>query len=317
MREWQDDEHLRELVESTRVSSSGPFNPRLPSIFEPPSATTDAVWVSATSDVSDRISTARRTHDWVALGIDAVARLVNQVWARGAVPSALNATLLLMNPALEVREGVVIGITRGCRADAVAIAGLQSVATGATGDDHDARLSLIGVATHSTLLDGSKVRSGDVLVGLAAQGLHSDGHQKAWAIADAQGWAIGDEVPGTGATLTTLMNARHKTYLGTLQRPMAQQWLHALVPVGRGGLTGSLEQWLSPTFTFKLEYGVWNLPPLQQALQRASGMSLETFAHEFNAGLGMVAVLPAERAPELIDWIRVWNEGAWVIGTID
>ncbi len=315
MREWQEDQTLYELVESTRRSLPHPGGRDLPAIFEAPDGAADAVWVSAMGDVSDRVSTARRTGGWVGLGLDSVAKLVNQVWARGAVPTALHATLVLMSPEAEVREQLVLGISRSCRADSVAMSGLQTIATGSAGDDHDLSLVLLGTSTRSSILDGSQVRSGDLLVGLASQGLHGDGHLAAWAIADAQGWGPDYQVPGTDAALATLMNARHRTYLGSVQRALKEQWLHALVPVGCGGLTGSLSRWLPASTGFDLNHD-WDLPPLQLALQHASGMSREQFSCEFNCGVGMVAVVPSERVPGFLEWIQLWNEGAWVLGRV-
>jgi phosphoribosylformylglycinamidine cyclo-ligase len=207
-----------------------------------------------------------------------------------------------------VVEDLVGGVVCGCQAHGVELTAVEVLPAPGPYAVLQATGPVLAPASQPPL-------PGDVLVGLASAGLHSDGCGRALARLQRAGLAADDRLDD-GSTVRASLLAQHRSYAGELRTAVLGGWLHRLVHVDRGGLLGSLERALDPACDAVLAPVDRPLPPLLAALRRTYRDESD-FLTETNGGLGMVAICGPSRAGEVLGLLAAWNLPAWVIGGIE
>ncbi len=278
----------------------------------------DSVLVVRTRATGAKRRFARWCGDFASLGVDLVHACVNDVLAAGAFPRAFVPTFVGGTPSDDERTDALAGVARGCRANDVALLGNDAPDAGNdAGSDWDLCGTLLGVATEPRVLAKGLLAAGDRLVGLVASGLHSAGFLGAMdAVRGRLGLELGGALAGTGTTVERALLAVHKSYYGIFEGPIAEGWLHGLVPVVEGGLLGSLERATPAGLGVEVEMGSWEVPGLFETLRSALALDDQALVRAFNAGIGLVAVVPPERAEDLDKILNAWNEPHWGIGRV-
>jgi phosphoribosylformylglycinamidine cyclo-ligase len=217
-----------------------------------------------------------------------------------------------------VRE-IVWGVARGCRDNGCALLGgetAQMPGFYAPGE-YDLAGFIVGVVERAKLVDGSAVRAGDALVGLASSGLHTNGYTLARRIVfDAMGLGVGDELPGTGRSVADALLAVHRSYLPALREPLAKGIVHGLAHITGGGVPGNLPRILPKGLGATVKRSAWPVPPIFQTLQRAGSVELEEMDRVFNMGIGMIVVVDPQAVPVVIEAAKKVGVEAWKIGSI-
>ncbi|HEV2132084.1 MAG TPA: phosphoribosylformylglycinamidine cyclo-ligase, partial [Longimicrobiaceae bacterium] len=217
-------------------------------------------------------------------------------------------------------EAVVEGIARGCRANGCALLGGETAEMPdfyAPGE-YDLAGTIVGVVEEERVIDGSRIRVGDAVIGLGSSGLHTNGYSLARRIVfDRLGLTVDDPFPGMEASAGEVLLRVHRSYLRALREPIERGEIHGLAHVTGGGLLENIPRVLPPGLDVRIDRGSWEVPALFRALQRVGEIADEEMFRVFNMGIGMVAMVSAERAPALVEELTASGEQAWITGSVE
>jgi len=312
-------ERLRELIASTRdantLSELGSFG----GLYAVPSDVKAPVLVSSADGVGTKLKVAFAADRHDTVGQCLVNHCVNDILVQGARPIFFLDYIAAGAMDERVVHDVVRGVAQGCRDNACALLGGETAQMPGfyAPDEYDLAGFIVGVVEREKLVDGSAVRAGDVLIGLASSGLHTNGYTLARRIVfDEMGLGIDDELPGVGASVADALLAVHRSYLAAMREPLARGIVHAMAHITGGGVPGNLPRVLPAGLGAVIERDTWQVPPLFTALQRGGGVALEEMDRVFNMGLGMIVVAAPASAQAVIDAAAETGVEAWTVGSI-
>lgn len=310
------------LVASTRTpgvlselgSFGGLFRLDLQGLAEP-------VLVASADGVGTKLMVARMAGDFRSVGQDLVNHCVNDILVQGAVPlfflDYVGAGVLEPQAVVDL----VAGVAAGCRENGCALLGGETAEMPGFYQKGDYELAgfIVGMVDRKNLLDGSRVRTGDVLIGLPSSGLHTNGYSLARRILfDRLGLGIGDKVPGLSPdrSVADWLLAVHRSYLPALKPLLPLAELHGLAHITGGGLLDNLPRILPSGCAADIDLGSWEVPPLFQALERHGEVDSREMFRVFNMGIGMVVVVDEAAAPQMLESLRSAGEDARVLGSV-
>ncbi len=273
--------------------------------------------VMSTDGVGTKVLVAQRAGRHDTVGQDLVNHSVNDVLVHGATPLAFMDYLAGAALDGETVAAVVEGVARGCRAHDMTLAGGE---TAEMPDlyrpgDYDLAGTIVGVVEEEQALHGDRVRVGDLVVGYASTGLHTNGYTLARKILfDELRLEIASELPTVGGAVGDVLLEVHRSYAAVLAPVL--QLVHALAHVTGGGIAGNLGRSLPDGCGARIERAAWPVPPLFAMLQEAGDVSVEEMYRVFNMGVGMLAVIPGAAEAALREAARSAGIDTWVVGEI-
>lgn len=296
-------------------SFGGLFRPDLAGLAEP-------VLVASADGVGTKLAVAKMAGDYSTVGRDLVNHCVNDILVQGALPlfflDYVGAGVL--EP--EQMVALVQGVADGCRENGCALLGGETAEMPGFYQPGDYELVgfIVGLADRAHVLDGSRVRAGDVLIGLPSAGLHTNGYSLARQILFQRlGLGLGDRIPEAGdpRTVGALLLAPHLSYLASLRPLLTNPSLHALAHITGGGLTDNVPRVLPAGTQAVIQLGSWEVPEIFRLLQRHGDVSQEEMLRIFNMGIGMVVVVAADSWEEMSTALGGPGSGARAIGTVE
>jgi phosphoribosylformylglycinamidine cyclo-ligase len=292
----------------------GLFRPDLAGLEEP-------VLVASADGVGTKLAVARDAGDLATVGRDLVNHCVNDVLVQGALPlfflDYVGAGVL--DPAKLVE--LVRGVADGCRANGCALLGGETAELPGFYRPGDYELVgfVVGLVDRSRLLDGTRVRAGDVLLGLPSAGLHTNGYSLARKIFfETMQLGLADKIPRDPEKrrVGEWLLAPHLSYLAPLRPLLGHPGLHALAHVTGGGLTDNLPRVLPAGLQAEIKFGSWEIPAPFRVLQEEGDVELEEMFRVFNMGIGMVAIVAPAELPELSKAFAAAGQRALPIGSV-
>lgn len=312
-------EGLADLVASTRdsftLSELGSFG----GLYAVPPDVESPVLVSSADGVGTKLKVgfAANRHDTV--GQCLVNHCVNDILVQGARPLFFLDYLATGVMDEGVVHEIVRGVATACKENACALLGgetAQMPGFYAEGE-YDLAGFVVGVVERARLLDGSRIREGDALVGLASSGLHTNGYTLARRIVfDMLELGPDDELPGSGRSVADELLAVHRSYLGVLSGPLEAGIVHGLAHITGGGIPGNLPRVLPDGLGARIERSAWEVPAVFRALQRAGSVAEEEMDRVFNMGVGMIVVVEPASADAVVEAGARRGVAAWVIGSV-
>jgi phosphoribosylformylglycinamidine cyclo-ligase len=294
-------------------SFGGLFRPDLAGLDEP-------VLVASADGVGTKLMVARLAGDYSSVGADLVNHCVNDILVQGARPlffmDYVGAGAL--EPAAVV--DLVRGVSRACRENGCALLGGETAEMPGfyAPGDYELVGFIVGLVNRAEIFDGSQVRPGDVLLGLASSGLHTNGYSLArQVIFEQMGLAIGDPIPdGSGRTVAEALLAVHRSYLSRVSPLLQGSGLRAMAHITGGGLTDNLPRILPEGCHAEIDIGSWPVPPLFDLLRRTGEISFAEMLRVFNMGIGFVLVVDPERAEQARSRLEAAGEPSYVLGRV-
>ena len=214
---------------------------------------------------------------------------------------------------------VVAGLARACRDVGAVLLGGETAEMPDTYQPGvvDVAGCMLGTVAEGRLLDGSAVRPGDAVLGLASSGLHTNGYSLARSILAHAGRSLGEVLPGgAGETLGEALLAPHRWYGPALGPVLEQGRVHALAHVTGGGIAGNLRRVLPEGCRARLDPAAWERPALFRWLIEAGSVPEDDARAAFNLGVGMVVVCAPEEAGPLRRTLESGGERVWVLGAV-
>ncbi|MEO8622911.1 MAG: phosphoribosylformylglycinamidine cyclo-ligase, partial [bacterium] len=291
---------IRTVVESTFTAGArGAFGGfggmyRIPADFQRP------VLVSSADGVGTKLRVAIEANRHDTVGHDLVNHCVNDVLVQGAVPlfflDYFAAGVLIP----EVVESVVSGVAAGCRENGCSLSGGETAEMPGiyTPPDYDLAGFIVGCVEEDSILGADRVEKGDVLLGLASSGLHTNGYSLARQIVSGpMQLGVGDAFPGEHGTVADVLLRVHRSYLAAL-RPVLDR-IHGMAHITGGGLPGNVVRVLPDTLDAVIDASSWEIPNLFRQLELAGRVSRAEMYRTFNMGIGMVVIADEASMPAI------------------
>ncbi|AQU82597.1 MAG: phosphoribosylformylglycinamidine cyclo-ligase [Halomonas sp.] len=287
-------------------------------LCELPAGYKQPVLVSGTDGVGTKLRLAMDLGKHDTIGIDLVAMCVNDLIVAGAEPLLFLDYYATGKLDIDIAADVVTGIGAGCELAGCALVGGETAEMPGMyeGNDYDLAGFCVGVVEKAEILDGSKVAEGNVLLGLASSGPHSNGYSLIRKILDVSNASL-DETVG-GQALGDALMAPTRIYVKSLLSMMrgTDISVHALSHITGGGLLENIPRVLPDTLAADIDLTTWQRPEVFNWLQ-AKGNVNETEMHRvLNCGIGMVVVVSAEQADSAMAHLTEQGETVYQIGTI-
>ncbi|MCU7880526.1 MAG: phosphoribosylformylglycinamidine cyclo-ligase [Candidatus Thiodiazotropha sp. (ex Lucinoma aequizonata)] len=275
------------------------------------------VFVSGTDGVGTKLKLTLELNRHDTIGIDLVAMCVNDIVVAGAEPLFFLDYYATGHLDLEIATDVVSGIAEGCKQAGAALTGGETAEMPGlySKGDYDLAGFCVGIAEKSRLILPERVRAGDVLIGIASSGLHSNGYslvRKILQISSADlEQSLGDTSLGEALLTPT------RIYVKPLLQLMQQVEIHALAHITGGGLPENLPRVLPPGCKAVIDSESWQLPPVFAWLQTQGNVVNSEMLRTFNSGVGMVVCVAQADAQSSLQILNDAGETAWRLGTIE
>lgn len=287
--------------------------------FELPENYKQPVLVSGTDGVGTKLKLAIDLNRHDTIGIDLVAMCVNDILVLGAEPLYFLDYYATGELNTEVAASVVEGIAEGCRqSNAALIGGETAEMPGMYGKgDYDLAGFCVGVVEKQNIIDGSKVKAGDVLIAIASSGPHSNGYSLVRKIIEVSQADINATFGESGGTLGDALLAPTRIYVKTIHQLLTKFDIHAMAHITGGGLLENIPRVLPENTQAVIDENSWQLPEVFQWLQENGNVELTEMYRTFNCGVGMVLIASADEADAIISALKQNDETAWALGTIE
>ncbi|HYH42711.1 MAG TPA: phosphoribosylformylglycinamidine cyclo-ligase [Burkholderiales bacterium] len=286
-------------------------------LFELPKGYREPVLVSGTDGVGTKLKLAFESNRHDTIGIDLVAMSVNDILTLGAEPLYFLDYYACGKLDVDTAAQVVKGIAEGCeRAGCALIGGETAEMPGMyTPGEYDLAGFAVGVVEKSLIIDGSTIREGDAVLGLASDGAHSNGYSLVRKIIAERGVDLG--TPLDGVPLADLVLAPTRIYVKPVLELIRHVKVKGLAHITGGGITENVPRVLEDGLTARLDRNSWPLPALFRWLKAQGNVADDEMFRVFNCGIGMVLVVDPALADEAMRRLAASGETVYRIGVID
>ena len=277
----------------------------------------DPILVAATDGVGTKLKIAIDTGLYDTIGIDLVAMCVNDLVCQGAEPLFFLDYFATGKLEVDAAARIIAGIAEGCRLSGCALVGGETAEMPGmyAPGDFDLAGFAVGAMNRGAALPAG-VQAGDVLLGLASDGVHSNGYSLVRRVVERSGLAWDAPAPFTQGSLGATLLAPTRLYVKPALAAIRAGGVHGLAHITGGGLTENLPRVLSEGLGAQIDLGAWSLPPVFKWLATEGGLSQAEMLKTFNAGIGMVLVVAADRADALAAELAAAGESVHHLGHV-
>ncbi|MES9965235.1 MAG: phosphoribosylformylglycinamidine cyclo-ligase [Candidatus Sedimenticola sp. 20ELBAFRAG] len=277
----------------------------------------EPVLVSGTDGVGTKLKLALELKKHDTIGIDLVAMCANDIIVTGAEPLFFLDYYATGHLDVDVATDVVSGIAEGCKLSGAALTGGETAEMpGMYGEgDYDLAGFCVGIAEKSRVIDPGRVKAGDVLLGLASSGPHSNGYSLVRKVLEVSGADLGQPMGET--TLGEALLAPTRIYVKSLLALHQQVEIHALAHITGGGLPENLPRVLPENTKAVVDSGSWERPAVFKWLQEQGNVIESEMLRTFNCGVGMVVCIAEDDVARTTAILEEHGETVWQLGRIE
>ncbi len=292
-------------------------------LFKAPDRYKEPVFVASADGVGTKLRLAAQIGRFDTVGIDCVAMVVNDLIVQGAEPLVFLDYLAMDRLDREVAKQALRGIAEGCRRAGCALLGGETASMPGVYQKGDLELVgfAVGVVERDKLIDGSGISQGDVILGLASSGIHSNGYSLVRRIVDTGVRAGHLDLRAENAELNTslasALMAPTRIYVKPLLNVMRDFTLKGLVHITGGGFVGNVPRILPKGVRARIDPTAWPRPGIFGLLQRHGELSDDEMLRVFNCGLGMLVIVARDQANDIRERLEALGERSYRIGEIE
>ncbi|HEY0779921.1 MAG TPA: phosphoribosylformylglycinamidine cyclo-ligase [Gemmatirosa sp.] len=308
---------LKALVDSTRTAGTRGAFGGFGGMFRMPTGGRAPLLVASADGVGTKVKVAVEAGRLDTVGHDLVNHCTNDILVQGALPLFFLDYVAFGKLEPAAVEAVVAGVAAGCRENGCALIGGETAEMPGvyTPPDFDLAGFIVGVVEEDSVLGAERVHVGDVILGLASSGLHTNGYSLARRIvSDRLKLRAADAFPGTNASVADALLAVHRSYLAAV-RPVLGR-VHAMAHITGGGLPGNLDRSLPLDCDAVIETDAWEVPHLFRVLADAGGLARDEQYRTFNMGIGLCVLVDQADADAVIASARDAGVDAHAIGCV-
>jgi phosphoribosylformylglycinamidine cyclo-ligase len=276
------------------------------------------VLVSGTDGVGTKLKVAQATGRHDSIGIDCVAMCVNDIICHGARPLFFLDYIGTGKLEREVAVKIVEGVARGCALAGISLVGGETaqLAEVYRPGEYDLAGFAIGVVERAEIPDPKKIRPGDVIIGLASSGLHSNGYSLVRKVIAERELRLSDRIEELGCTLADELLRPTTIYAKIAVELFAKFKIKGLANITGGGVLENLPRVMPPKVQAIIERRSWLVPPIFELIARMGGIAQHEMDRTFNNGLGMVAIVARDDADGIMKLLRRRKCAAYIIGEV-
>ncbi|MDR4945254.1 phosphoribosylformylglycinamidine cyclo-ligase [Neobacillus cucumis] len=276
----------------------------------------EPVLVSGTDGVGTKLMIAFWMDKHDTIGIDAVAMCVNDIVVQGAEPLFFLDYIACGNQEPEKIEAIVKGIADGCEQAGCALIGGETAEMPGlySQNEYDLAGFTVGACEKSQLITGETIKAGDVLIGLASSGIHSNGYSLVRKVFN--NWSLLDFVDELGCTLGEELLKPTKIYVKPILSALKKFPLKGMAHITGGGFIENIPRMLPEGLGAKLEEKSWPIPPVFQLISSHGQIDYAEMYNIFNMGIGMVVAVDREIAADVLEHFEQCGEKAFEIGVV-
>jgi len=279
----------------------------------------EPVITSSTDGVGTKLKIAQSVDKHDTIGIDLVAMCVNDLVTTTSKPLFFLDYFATGKLEPHVAVDVVKGIAEGCKeADCALIGGETAEMPGMYKEgEYDLAGFAVGVVEKEKMLDGSRTRKGDILIGLASSGVHSNGYSLVRKLIEMKGYSLDTYIDEIGKKLWEELLTPTKIYVKPILKLSKEVEIHAIAHITGGGIPGNLIRVLNEDIKAVIEEGSWEVLPVFKWIQKEGNIPKEEMYRTFNMGIGMILALPEKDKERAISILEEEGEKPYIIGYLE
>ena len=310
---------IKDMVASTQTHGvlsdiggfGGLFRPDITGMQSP-------VLVSGTDGVGTKLKMASLFNRHDTVGIDLVAMSVNDCLVLGAKPLFFLDYFSCGELDVDLAATVVGGIVEGCRQSGCTLLGGETAEMPGmyARGDYDLAGFCVGIVDGPRIVDGSTISVGDVIIGLASSGLHSNGYSLVRRIYEESGVKGDDIVPGTDRTFADVLLTPTVIYADQVKSIMRDLPIKGMVHITGGGFYDNIPRVLSPSVCANIRFNSWEHPAIFDWIREQGNLTWPEMLQIFNCGIGYIMITDRATADDMLPRFKSMQTEAWEIGTI-
>lgn len=280
----------------------------------------EPVLVASTDGVGTKLRVAFMMNRHDTIGIDLVAMCVNDIIVQGAEPLFMLDYLATGRLDKGVLVDVVRGIAQGCEEAGCSLVGGETAEMPSfyADGEYDVAGFVVGAVEREKIIDGSSVAVGDTVIGIASSGVHSNGLSLARKVAfDIKGLETHEHIDELGCSIGEELLRPTRIYVKTVMNLMRDFSIHAIAHITGGGLVDNIARVLPKGCGVNIAMDSWKVPRIFHLLQQWGGIEMPEMHRTFNCGIGLVLIVSAAEADDVLIRLRGLNEEACVIGRVE
>lgn len=323
-------DHDESFIDDVKEIAKSTFRPEVLSsiggfagMFKAPDRYKNPIFVAATDGVGTKLKLAAQIGRYDTIGIDCVAMVVNDLVVQGAEPIIFLDYIAMGDLDKLVAGEALRGIAEGCRRAGAALLGGETATMPGVYSKGELEIVgfSVGVVERDQVIDGSTIAEGDVLIGLASSGFHSNDYSLVRSVLDA-GIAAGKfdlfgEPPGLRTSLASALLAPTRIYVKPLLNLIRDFDVHGMIHVTGGGFEGNIPRILPAGVRARVDTQAWPRPDVFEWIAKAGELPETELLRVFNCGIGMIAIVPADTADDVIQRLQGLGERGYRIGVVE
>jgi phosphoribosylformylglycinamidine cyclo-ligase len=307
-------EHVRKTFDKTVLAGLGGFG----SLYRlDTDGVSEPVLVAGADGVGTKLKLAFMMDRHDTVGVDCVAMCVNDILCQGATPLFFLDYIAAGRIEAEKIAEIVKGVADGCLSAGCSLVGGETAEMPdfyAEGE-YDLAGFAVGLADRSRVVDGRDVREGDLLVGLASSGVHSNGFSLARRVLfDEMGLGAGDRVPELGGVLGEVLLTPTRIYSAACRAVLPRAAVKGMIHVTGGGFFENIPRALPDGLGAVIRRGSWDVPAIFPYISRGGDIEEREMFSTFNMGVGLIMIVAPDDAPRVLRLLKEAGESAFVIG---
>ncbi len=309
--------HVRDTFDSSVITDMGAFAGVVS--LEKLGNYKSPVLVSSIDGVGTKLMIARMAGKWGTVGKDIVNHCANDILALGAAPLFFLDYVATGKLSASTMEQILKGMGEACRENGMPlIAGETAEMPGMYAEgDHDVVGCIVGVADRDGFVNGERIADGDVLIGVASSGLHTNGYSLARkVIFDVAGCSVDDELPGTGRKIGDVLLEPHISYSKAVLALLGKHDVRGIAHITGGGFTENMPRILHDGLAVEIEKGKLRTPEIFRFIQEKGGVPEADMYRTFNMGVGLVLIVPKSEEGPVIAGLKSSGHDAYSIGRV-
>ncbi len=279
----------------------------------------DPVLVSSTDGVGTKLKLAFEFDKHDTVGIDLVAMSVNDILVQGAKPLFFLDYFATGRLDIEKAQAVIEGVAEGCAQAKCALLGGETAEMPSMYADGEYDLAgfCVGIVDNSKIVDGSSIRIGHKIIGIASSGIHSNGYSLVRKLFEQSNLKADDIFPGTTQSVADVLLAPTKIYVDLVRNTLREAHVSGMVHITGGGFYDNISRILPSQIEACIDFGSWDIPPVFTWLKEVGKLTWPEMLQIFNCGIGYLFVVDAADADEILDRIKAMRYDAWIIGSME
>jgi phosphoribosylformylglycinamidine cyclo-ligase len=308
---------IKPMVKSTFtrgvISGIGNFG----AFFQIPKNFKNPVFVASTDGVGTKLKVAISAGKHDTIGEDLVNHSVNDIAVCGAAPLFFLDYMAFGKLRSRVATDIVKGLVRGCKLNGCSLIGGETAEMPGmyAKDDYDVAGTIIGVVEKSKIIDKKNVKPGDILIGLASNGLHTNGYSLARKVL-LKKYKLNQNIPALKTTLAKELLKVHKSYLSVIQSLTAKFRIHSISHITGGGILGNTKRVVPKGLKINIHWNTWEPNPIFKLIQSTGRITDAEMRKVFNMGVGLILIVSKNDVNKISNQLTKLKEKHFIMGEI-